>query len=208
MFAISFTLMSRSPEEGIPPPVAHAPWASRCRRGTATTRSADNRVSVVGAGLAFADTAYSAAVSDYTLVVERAPLPALVIHGGAGAYLKTTTVEQRLRRGKTLAEITAVAHRAFGDGGSRASVLAAIEALENDPGFNAGWGSRLQQDGEARLSAALMDGRRTRMSAIVNARRCRHPTALADALQERALWGDRDDAEQPAEGGDLVEGTS
>lgn len=140
----------------------------------------------MGAGLAFADTAYSAAVSDYTLVVERAPLPALVIHGGAGAYLKTTTVEQRLRRGKTLAEITAVAHRAFGDGGSRASVLAAIEALENDPGFNAGWGSRLQQDGEARLSAALMDGRRTRMSAIVNARRCRHPTALADALQERA----------------------
>ncbi|MEQ9322635.1 MAG: isoaspartyl peptidase/L-asparaginase [Polyangiaceae bacterium] len=125
-------------------------------------------------------------MSDYTLVVERVPLPALVIHGGAGAYLKTTTAAQRLRRGQTLADITTAAHRTFADGGSRAAVLTAMEALENDPSFNAGWGSRLQRDGEARLSAGLMDGSLTRMSAVLNARRCRHPTALADALQARA----------------------
>jgi len=125
-------------------------------------------------------------VSDYTLVVERAPLPALVIHGGAGAYLKTTTAEQRLARGRTLAAITEEAHGRFQGGGAHQAVLAAIAALEDDPGFNAGWGSRLQQDGEARLSAGLMDGSKTRMSAVFNARRCRYPTALADALQARA----------------------
>jgi L-asparaginase len=140
----------------------------------------------VWSGAHDAEAAYSPAVADYTLVVEPAPLPALVIHGGAGAYLKTTTPEQRLARGRTLAEIARGAHASFAKGGAHAAVLAAIEALEDDPSFNAGWGSRLQRDGEARLSAALMDGSKTRMSAVYNARRCRHPTALADALQGRA----------------------
>ncbi|MCA9624813.1 MAG: isoaspartyl peptidase/L-asparaginase, partial [Myxococcales bacterium] len=93
---------------------------------------------------------------------------------------------QRVARGETLARIARQAHACFPAEGARGVVLAAIRALEDDPGFNAGWGSRLQRDGEARLSASLMDGRALRLSAVYNTRGHRHPVDLADALQARA----------------------
>jgi L-asparaginase len=121
-----------------------------------------------------------------TLVVEQLTLPAIVIHGGAGAYVKTTTVERRKKRGEKLASVCRDARATFAEGGPRAAVIDAIRALERDPSFNAGYGARLQQDGEARLSAALMDGRRTRMSAVYNVKACKHPSELALALQDRS----------------------
>ncbi len=122
----------------------------------------------------------------FTLVTAALASPALVIHGGAGAYLKTTTVEERQRRGERLEAIARHAHAGFSEEGSaRAVVLAAIAALERDASFNAGFGSRLQRDGVARLSASLMDGTRTRMSAVYNVQDCIHPSALCDALQQR-----------------------
>ncbi len=120
-----------------------------------------------------------------TLVVEKLALPAVLVHGGAGAYIKTTTAARRKKRGETLASICRSAHAAFDTRGAQGAVLDAIAALERDASFNAGYGSRLQQDGEARLSAALMDGRRTRMSAVYNVKACTHPSALAMALQDR-----------------------
>jgi L-asparaginase len=125
-------------------------------------------------------------MSSYQLVVERLALPAIVIHGGAGAYVKTTTVEQRRHRGATLAAIAKTAHARFIGQGAKHAVLAAIEALEDDSQFNAGYGSRLQRDGVARLSCSLMDGARSRLSAVYNAEDCRHPSALANALQDKA----------------------
>jgi L-asparaginase len=123
-----------------------------------------------------------------TVVIEPLSLPAIVVHGGAGAYLKTTTVETRRERGRTLARIAAAGHEAMRAGGAREGVLAAVAALEDDPGFNAGYGARLQRDGVARLSASLMDGGKTRLSAVYNVERCKNPSALAAALQAR---GDR-----------------
>jgi L-asparaginase len=99
--------------------------------------------------------------------------------------VKTTTRQRRKKRGQTLATICRAAHEHFADGGARAATLDAIRALELDPSFNAGRGSRLQRDGAARLSAALMDGKRTRLTAIYNVQHCLHPSRLADALQER-----------------------
>lgn len=123
----------------------------------------------------------------YTLVVRPVVLPAVVIHGGAGAYLKTTSPAQRRSRGEAMARIARDAHAAIAEG-PRAAVLHAIAAMERDESFNAGYGARLQRDGVARVSAALMDGQRTRLSAVYNVRDCLHPSRLADALQVR---GDR-----------------
>lgn len=120
-----------------------------------------------------------------TLVVEKLKLPAIVLHGGAGAYLKTTSPETRSARGRALASICRAAHSRFATGGARDAVLDAVLALERDASFNAGYGSRLQRDGVARLSAALMDGRRTRLSAVYNVQECQHPSQLALALQDR-----------------------
>jgi len=121
-----------------------------------------------------------------TIVVETIALPALVIHGGAGAYLKTTTASTRRARGQRMADITRHAHASMGGHeAARRGVLAAIRALEDDPSFNAGYGARLQRDGGARVSAALMDGRQNRLSAVYNVEACRHPTDLCDILQDR-----------------------
>jgi L-asparaginase len=124
-------------------------------------------------------------VARFTLVVERLVLPALVVHGGAGAYLRTTSREQRTVRGEKLADAARAGHAGF-TAGARSAVLAAIAVLESDPTFNAGYGSRLQQDGVARVSAALMDGTRERLTAVYNVRDCVHPSRLAEALQSRA----------------------
>jgi L-asparaginase len=127
-------------------------------------------------------------MSLFTLVTKKLPLPVLVIHGGAGAYLKTTTSAQRAARGATMANIVKEGFAVLQAKGAREAVLSAIAALERDPSFNAGLGSKLQQDGRARLSCSLMDGKRTRLSAVYNVQDCLHPSLLADALQSR---GDR-----------------
>lgn len=73
------------------------------------------------------------------------------------------------------------------------AVVQAVMDLEDDPLFNAGTGSKLQADGRARLSAALMDGWRRRFSGVINVERVRHPIAVARLLQEedfRVLAGE------------------
>lgn len=61
-----------------------------------------------------------------------------------------------------------------------------IEGMENDPGFNAGFGSALQADGQIRLSAALMDGAEQRFSGVISVGELRHPSRLAFALQHES----------------------
>ncbi len=121
------------------------------------------------------------------VVVERVVSPVVLVHGGAGAYLAATTAAQRAERGEAML----AAARAGLDAlplGPADGVLAAVARLEADGRFNSGRGARLQQDGRCRLSAALMDGRRQRLSAVYNVQDCLHPSALAAALQGR---GDR-----------------
>ena len=125
----------------------------------------------------------------FECVVETLEAPCVVVHGGAGAYLKTTTARRRRARGVELAEVAGLGlFAAQSGGGARAAVLAAVEAMELSESFNAGRGSKLQRDGRVRVSAALMDGLNTRMSAVFNVEGCLHPCRLADALQGR---GDR-----------------
>ncbi len=127
-------------------------------------------------------------MTHYELVIGRLQAPAIIVHGGAGAYLRTTDPGQRADRSRVLELAARSGLRAMDGAGARQGALAAVAVLEDDPRFNAGRGSKLQQDGRCRLSAALMDGKRTRSSAVYNVQDCLHPSQLADALQER---GDR-----------------
>ena len=107
--------------------------------------------------------------------------PALMIHGGAGAREGVHTTFRRYA--DSLERVVEAAWLVLLEEGARAAVVAAVRALEDDPLFNAGLGSRLQADGVARMSAALMDGRRGRFSGVVNVERIRHPIDVADHLQ-------------------------
>ena len=123
-----------------------------------------------------------------TVCVFKARAPLLVVHGGAGSYLATTTIAQRRERGERLTRALDAGFAALEHQGARAGVLEAIGALELDPAFNAGVGGRLQADGVARLSASVMDGVRLRIGAVYNAEQVAQPSRLAAALVER---GDR-----------------
>jgi L-asparaginase len=59
----------------------------------------------------------------------------------------------------------------------------ALEAMEADPQFNAGFGGTIQSDGKVRVSASLMDGTRQSFSGVLNALDIKHPSLIARWLQ-------------------------
>jgi len=116
--------------------------------------------------------------------------PVLVIHGGAGAREGHHTTFQLYSR--SLDRIVEDAWQVLCSDGSRAAVLHAIRLLEDDPIFNAGLGSRIQKDGQVRMSAALMDGVAGRFSGVVNVEDVEHPIDIAASLgdhEHRVLAG-------------------
>lgn len=106
--------------------------------------------------------------------------PFVLIHGGLGDQLE--------RRSKILSSIQSIAqniHRKLRAKKSTSAQDLATEAvglLEADPIFNAGFGARLQQDGVARLSSALMDGSTQRMAAVANVLAQKHPSKIVRKL--------------------------
>ena len=117
------------------------------------------------------------------LYVEQLSSPAVVVHGGAGNYLKTTTKDQRVDRGQALLEVAKTGLGALLAKGDTRGVLEAVAAMEADPRFNAGYGCKLQKDGNCRVSAALMRGKPERLTAVYNVLDCMHPSVLAAHLQ-------------------------
>lgn len=63
-------------------------------------------------------------------------------------------------------------------------VVASLGSMELDPLFNAGIGSALQQDGKARLSAAVMSSKSQKFSGVISATDITHPSMLAEHLQK------------------------
>ena len=119
------------------------------------------------------------------------PRPVLVIHGGAGRRAPTDP-QLRARREAALHDIVRTAFRELARGASALrAVTLAVQMLEDDPQFNAGFGSKLQADGKIRMSAALMDGARRRFSGVVNIEGLRNPIRLAERLMTRPPDGSR-----------------
>lgn len=65
---------------------------------------------------------------------------------------------------------------------ARTTVVRGIRLLEDDPIFNAGTGSRLQEDGQIRMSAAIMNSRDNRFSGVINIKNVKNPIDVADLL--------------------------
>lgn len=117
-------------------------------------------------------------------------MPALIIHGGAG---RARTRSGRASIRSSLARIAECAWVRVLDGAGAVEVaVEAARQLEDDPLFNAGTGSKLQSDGAARLSAALMDGEHERFSGVINVEGLLNPILLCQHLQtqrDRVLAG-------------------
>lgn len=122
----------------------------------------------------------------------------MVIHGGAGPAdscesqtenLHTAITRIAKETGDTEPVFPKYFISSFADRLNQASVaekvaLHAACLLEKDATFNAGFGSALQEDGAARVSASYMESKRLKFSAVSNVTHLIHPSLLAFALQD------------------------
>ncbi len=119
-------------------------------------------------------------------------IPQILIHGGAGSRISNLGRAEVL--GRSMKQILDTVYPRMRRGMSAIdAVTLAVSLLEDDPLYNAGLGSRVQSDGEIRMSASLMDGHERIFSGCVNVTKVRNPVVLARSLQEhqdRVLGGD------------------
>lgn len=116
----------------------------------------------------------------------------LILHGGAGSLEGGTARCREIR--DALVTSLEEAFRVLRESGAREAVLQAVRLLENEEILNAGTGSRLQADGEIRMSAALMEGATGRFSGVINVQHIRNAIDVAALLSDQkhtVLAGDQ-----------------
>jgi beta-aspartyl-peptidase (threonine type) len=106
---------------------------------------------------------------------------AIIVHGGAHpvADHKIDASDRAC-----LAAVDAGAAILERGGSALDAVEAAIRVLEDDPVFNAGYGSALNADGEVENDAALMEGEKLAAGAVASIRGVRNPISAARKVME------------------------
>jgi len=103
----------------------------------------------------------------------------LIIHGGAKTIRRGE--EERHRSG--CREALAAGMRILARSGHALDAAeACVRALEDDPVFNAGYGSVLNAAGEVEMDAAIMDGTTHQMGAVAAIKGVRNPVSVARLL--------------------------
>ena len=106
----------------------------------------------------------------------------LMVHGGAW-NIPDDAVEP-LRQGVRVA--VEAAWSALSDGASALDVVEiAVRALEDDPNFDAGRGSRLNRDGRVELDASIMEGSALEAGAVAAIEEVRNPVSVARLIMEK-----------------------
>lgn len=107
-------------------------------------------------------------------------VPALILHGGAGAAPEEAE-QHRVGCQQALLAGWAI----LTEGGSAVdAVEVTVRAMESNPLFNAGYGGVLTSAGTVELDASLMEGGQLRAGAVGAVSGVRHPIALARLLLE------------------------
>jgi len=116
------------------------------------------------------------------------PGVAIAIHGGAGVIdpAKMTPEKAAAFRAGLAAALDAGYAVLERGGSSLDAVTLAVRMLEDDPQFNAGRGAVLNQDGDAELDAAIMDGQGPKAGAIAAVRHVKNPIELARLVMEKS----------------------
>ena len=136
----------------------------------------------------------------------------LAVHGGAGGdgpwRGMTDADPQRVACMETL--LRDLGHRLnTGELTSLEAVTLAVEAMEDEPLFNAGKGSVIDETGKVTMDASIMRGRDQAAGAVIGMRTTRHPIRAAHRLLERGwpvmLAGEASDHYAEREGLEQVE---
>jgi len=116
-------------------------------------------------------------------------LPAIAVHGGAGALddSGTSGLGPDAPRQEGVGRAAAAAWEILRRGGSALdAVVLAASMLEDDPTFNAGTGATLTSGGDVELDASLMDGATLAAGAVACVKDVKNPVLLARAVLERS----------------------
>ena len=113
---------------------------------------------------------------------------AIAIHGGAGTLSSAnlTPETDRIYRAGLESALRAGFAVLDAGGSSLDAVTVAVQALEDDPLFNAGRGAVLSANGLHELDASIMDGRDMSAGAVTGVRHVRSPIVLARLVMERS----------------------
>jgi beta-aspartyl-peptidase (threonine type) len=103
----------------------------------------------------------------------------IIVHGGAG---RIAPERESASRAGCLAAVAAGASILAAGGAALAAVEQAVRVLEDDPTFNAGYGSVLNAAGEVEMDAAIMDGATLDLGGVAAAKGLRHPISVAAAM--------------------------
>lgn len=112
-------------------------------------------------------------------------VPALLIHGGAGA--DPAFGREELRRG--IRDAVSAGWAVLRDGGGAVdAVEAAVCAMEDNPRFNAGRGSVLTSEGTVEMDASIMEGDSLKNGAVACVTNMRHPISLARRILDNERY--------------------
>jgi beta-aspartyl-peptidase (threonine type) len=107
--------------------------------------------------------------------------PSLIVHGGAWDIPDECVEACKAGCERALAAGWSVLSKG---GAALDAVEAAVIVLEDDPAFDAGFGSHLTLDGHVECDAIVMDGATLRAGSVATLRRIRNPIRLARQVLE------------------------
>jgi beta-aspartyl-peptidase (threonine type) len=113
---------------------------------------------------------------------------AIAVHGGAGpdSELIKNNIEGYK---KGLEDAVQAGYKVLQDGGGATdAVEAAVKTLEDNPLFNAGRGSELNEQAEVEMGASIMEGNELKSGAAAIVRNVRNPVTLARAIMEKSKY--------------------
>ncbi len=141
---------------------------------------------VVGVFIRERETVSEAKPVPHFVTMERAPEWSIAIHGGAGGGTERWSEDQKRMRLEGLSRALQSGVDLLSRSGDAIDVVeAVIRILEDDPNFNAGRGTVLNDIGEFSLDASIMDGTDLSCGAVANVTRVRNPIALARAVRDK-----------------------
>ncbi|GAB4335526.1 MAG: isoaspartyl peptidase/L-asparaginase [Flammeovirgaceae bacterium] len=113
---------------------------------------------------------------------------AIAIHGGAGTILKENmSFELEKEYHDKLSEALDSGYQVLKNGGASVeAVIAAIKILEDSPLFNAGKGAVLNNEGNAELDAAIMDGKTLKAGAVAGLTTIKNPILGAKVVMDKS----------------------
>jgi beta-aspartyl-peptidase (threonine type) len=110
---------------------------------------------------------------------------AIVVHGGAGPDSEFIQKNSDAYK-KGIKEAVDAGYSILEEGGSALdAVEAAVNYLENNPLFNAGRGSALNEKAEVEMEASIMNGKDLKSGAVSMVKLVKNPVTLARAVMEK-----------------------